>query len=179
MAFTISTSKMEELIIPNTVERIEDFAFYQSRKLKHWNCPESLKHVGNYAFASCTSLETLTINVDELVIWRQNFRYRKRQHANSMATPRFMSATSRIKVNGAEVTWSVDNEAIATIDETGKLTALGPGTVKFTTNKKDNTLYSQAIILVQLCAGKESDKNNDIEPGSYVFYEPIIIKRRD
>lgn len=179
MAFTISTSKMEELIIPNTVERIEDFAFYQSRKLKTLELPESLKHVGNYAFASCTSLETLTINVDESSLYGGRISVIGKDSMQIDGDAKiYVGDEPNYQVNGAEVTWSVDNEAIATIDETGKLTALGPGTVKITaTNKKDNALYSQAIILVQPAPAKESDKNNDIEPLEVTYsYEPIIIK---
>lgn len=174
-AFTRATSKMEELIIPDTVTRIENHAFYRSVNLKALELPISLQTVGNYAFASCTGLKKLVINVDEEEMY---------------STPTYITGKDCMLIegdaiiyvgdkktytlNGANATWSVDNNDIAHFTEDGKLEALMPGQITLTaTNNVDKTAYSQAVITVRPAA----DSNNTIEPLEVTFsYEPIFIE---
>ena len=52
---------VEELIIPDTVTKIESMAFYKREKLKKVQLSASLKTIGNNAFTECSSLESITI----------------------------------------------------------------------------------------------------------------------
>ena len=55
----------KDLVIPDEVDGIKvtsiaDFAFYSKRKLRSVSIPESVEHIGNYAFCSCTNLENVS-----------------------------------------------------------------------------------------------------------------------
>lgn len=63
------TSDITELVIPNSVTKISDYAFYSltwgsMEGLKCINIPISLSYVGNYAFSGCTSLTSINIPND-------------------------------------------------------------------------------------------------------------------
>ena len=54
-------SKAETVIIPDTVDAIEDYAFAFSRTLKKVIIPDSVKYIGINAFAGCTSLTEIKL----------------------------------------------------------------------------------------------------------------------
>lgn len=174
-AITKATSKMEEVIIPNTIEKIESYAFYQSVRLKSIELPSSLKSVGNYAFAGCSSLETLIINLDESQMYSGLVKITGKDSMQLEGDAViYVGDQKTYGVNGAEVTWSVDDEGIASIDENGKLKALAAGTVTLTaTNNHDNTKYSQALLTIK----PTDESNSTIEPLDVTFsYKPIFIE---
>ena len=55
--------KIKEIILPNTIEEIDDGAFRNLSSLEKINCPSSLKRIGNFTFDSCTSLKEIDLNV--------------------------------------------------------------------------------------------------------------------
>jgi len=46
---------------PDTIEHIEDYAFYGCSNLKEISFSESLKYIGEYAFEGCSSLTRISI----------------------------------------------------------------------------------------------------------------------
>ena len=49
-------------VIPNTVTEISEWAFYGNNELTAITIPESIKRIGDNAFANCSALETLNFN---------------------------------------------------------------------------------------------------------------------
>lgn len=52
---------IEEVIVPNTAEKISSFAFRGCTSLKEINIPNSVKTIGEYAFEGCSNLTELNI----------------------------------------------------------------------------------------------------------------------
>ena len=50
---------LEELILPDTVETVEDSAFRDCASLESLTLPKQLRYIGSYAFAGCEGLKTL------------------------------------------------------------------------------------------------------------------------
>lgn len=50
-----------KIILPNTVKRIEDYAFSGMYRLNNINLPSRLEYIGSYAFENCYSLKSLTV----------------------------------------------------------------------------------------------------------------------
>lgn len=65
LTFTVKSSKMKTLEIPNTVVEIGKNAFYQCGKLEEINIPNNVKKIGANAFASCTNVKRIVLNVDD------------------------------------------------------------------------------------------------------------------
>lgn len=51
----------EEILIPDTITSIEDYAFYLCTHLKELTIPDSVTSIGDFAFSGCRSLEIITI----------------------------------------------------------------------------------------------------------------------
>lgn len=51
----------EELVIPNTVEKILDYAFVDNNRLTIITMPKTLRHIGKEAFAGCRRLSSIEI----------------------------------------------------------------------------------------------------------------------
>lgn len=51
-----------EVIIPDTITRIGNYAFSKCTSLDFFKVPANVKEIGNYAFSGCTSLESLDLN---------------------------------------------------------------------------------------------------------------------
>ena len=48
-------------VIPDTVKKIDDFAFYQMTGLSEISIPSGVTRIGNEAFYGCTSLKNINI----------------------------------------------------------------------------------------------------------------------
>ncbi len=48
-------------VIPNSVKKIENKAFYDCKELKSIDIPNSVTNIGNYAFSDCGSLTSIEI----------------------------------------------------------------------------------------------------------------------
>ncbi len=56
-----SESRITEIVLPDTITRIESAAFDGCGKLKKITLSENLEYIGSFAFAQCYSLEKITI----------------------------------------------------------------------------------------------------------------------
>ena len=59
--FYINDQEIKDLVIPNTVDSIHDYAFYRCSSLTSITIPNSVTSVGTYAFRYCSSLTSITI----------------------------------------------------------------------------------------------------------------------
>jgi len=57
----INGELLTELVIPDTVTKINDYAFYRCTRLKSITIPDSVTSIGGSAFYGCTSLTSITI----------------------------------------------------------------------------------------------------------------------
>ena len=54
-------NKITEIVLPDDVEKIDTFAFYECYALKSINIPDGVKSIGNSAFSYCESLTSINI----------------------------------------------------------------------------------------------------------------------
>ena len=59
-----STSNVTKVIIPNTVEIIEDCAFYYCYNITELKMSDNIIHIGAYAFSGCNKLTSITFAKD-------------------------------------------------------------------------------------------------------------------
>lgn len=59
-SFARNRAALESVTLPDTVERISGYAFYQCYNLASINLPSGLKYIDAYAFNACESLTSLT-----------------------------------------------------------------------------------------------------------------------
>ena len=79
---------------------------------------------------------------------------------------------SAICSDGSEVVWRSNNETIATVDETGKVTLLSPGSVEIVAQKKGETsVYSVCTLNVVTPKASREDFTNAVVIGNYVVGE--------
>ena len=74
--------------------------------------------------------------------------------------------------DGSEVVWISHNETVATVDETGKVTLLSPGSVEILARKKGETsVYSVCTLNVVTPKASREDFTNAVVIGNYVVGE--------
>ena len=74
--------------------------------------------------------------------------------------------------DGSEIVWRSSNETIATVDETGKVTLLSPGSVEIVAQKKGETsVYSVCPLNVVTPKASREDFTNAVVIGNYVVGE--------
>ena len=57
----INDQEIKDLVIPNTVDSIHNYAFYNCRSLTSITIPNSVTSIGSHAFDRCSSLTSITI----------------------------------------------------------------------------------------------------------------------
>ncbi len=79
---------------------------------------------------------------------------------------------SAICSDESEVVWRSNNETIATVDETGKVTLLSPGSVEIVVQKKgESSVYSVCTLNVVTPKASREDFTNAVVIGNYVVGE--------
>ena len=64
---------LEHITLPNSLEAIEDYSFYNCEFLKELQMPQSLKTIGKYAFAACYNLSNFVCNDSLISIGQRAF----------------------------------------------------------------------------------------------------------
>ena len=59
--FYINNQEIKDLVIPNGVDSINNYAFYHCEGLTSITIPNSITSIGKYAFSDCTALTSITI----------------------------------------------------------------------------------------------------------------------
>ena len=71
--FVLNGNYVKNLVIPNSVESIGNYAFYGYKGLISVIIPNTITTIGNYAFDNCKNLETVTFNESVTSIGSQAF----------------------------------------------------------------------------------------------------------
>ena len=156
LSFTISTSKLRSIVLPETLLSIGDYAFHQCKKLTEIRIPASVQTIGVGAFSGCSKLSKIYLDVETADV-------------EGGYTPVSEKAGSAFAINGGRnmlvgdiitlttdrpsVTWSVPSNAstILTIDpDTGVAKAIGNGKAVITA--MDNATKEKATIEIDVKA---------------------------
>lgn len=161
---TFPTSKLEEIVIPDTVTTIEKYAFYQAKKLKELELPKSVNSVGQYAFAS-SGLTSLTINTNEDPMYGNIVEIVSKDSLTIIGNAVvYLGDLPTYEVSGHSVDWSISDENIATINSSGALNLLNSGEVIITaTSKADPTMYSTAKVTVLPATEKNVEATSELD----------------
>lgn len=155
LSFSIAQSKLEELVIPNTIEEIGENAFYQCIKLTKLSIPASVKTISSKAFANCRNIKTLTFEVTS--------NYSSISLDEVASTGAFTITGGHNMLVGDivsldcdrnSVTWSVgeNNSTLCSIDaDTGTLTATGKGNITITATDKTNGDKATLALTISEC----------------------------
>lgn len=166
ITFTVKSSNLQTIEIPETIKSIGKYAFYQCGKLKEVNIPGSVVSVDANAFASCTSLKKVVINIDDSSLNGE------REEAVSVADPGsekeiiisggyknvYGGEIINLKaagegINTANIQWSIEGEAtlVKQVDNSVNLIASKNGTVKVTAYDSDN-LVNKSTVTIEIVA---------------------------
>lgn len=158
---SIATSKMQQVSIPYTVETIEDYAFYQCKKLQTLVIPNSVKTIGGntgLSFASCRSLKSITINIDDSEMYGESQALIPSTSLNEIeftgARNMYVGDIIQLsEVNGKLVYWSVNNQDVVSIDrDKGTVTAIKNGSATITASlASDPTKKATVKITISSC----------------------------
>ncbi|MBM6991869.1 MAG: leucine-rich repeat domain-containing protein [Prevotella sp.] len=66
-AFKVTRTKLQSIILPETLESIGGWAFYYCESLEKLDIPASVTHIGPYAFSNCLSLSQINIPTHSLL----------------------------------------------------------------------------------------------------------------
>lgn len=69
----LKNSNNGNIIIPDGIQTIREFAFYHNRKIKSIIIPNSVTSIGNYAFIECNRLTSIEIPESVIEIGREAF----------------------------------------------------------------------------------------------------------
>ena len=73
--YSVENTEITNLIIPEGVTSIGNYAFSSCSGLTSINIPNSVKSIGQYAFNKCSSLESIVIGDGVSTIYSQTFNY--------------------------------------------------------------------------------------------------------
>lgn len=54
-------TELTEVVLPPTIKRIEEYAFYKCKKLKAINIPDGVEYIGNEAFRDCKNITKIVL----------------------------------------------------------------------------------------------------------------------
>ena len=142
LSFTTKNSKMRTIILPNTLLKIDEYAFYQCGRLEEINIPESVNKIGAYAFSSCTNLENITINAldDDL--------YKDLKEIKSTTT----ETETVIVIEGGH---EINKGDIITLSVTG----VSPLDIQWTSDKDNVTIETDALNNAKIYAKSSGSVN--------------------
>lgn len=170
---SISTSRMKTLVLPEKLEKIEDYAFYQCKKLTELTIPATVKTIGGnsgLSFASCRGLKKITLNVDDSALYGEGSVELSSQSTDgiSFSGAKNMYVGDIITLtedSGKLVYWSVDNSDVVSIDrDTGVATAIKNGSATITAFlTSDPTKKATVKVTVTACPVLLSASSNSFD----------------
>ena len=100
LTFTVKSSKLQKVTLPETLETIGKSAFYQCGKLKEIEIPNSVKTIGSNAFASCVNMKKVIINVNDNSLYYDENGVSTKVEAVSVPT-KVGSTEANVTITGA------------------------------------------------------------------------------
>ena len=173
-----------ELAIPNSVTEIKDYAFYNCRSLTSITIPEGVTSIGSSAFCDCNNLKKV-INYSDLILQKGSSSngyvayyaeevintvtvsgIKLSQAAAALVEGETLTLIATVLPNNAtdkRIAWSSSRESVASVDNTGKVTAVAEGTATITAAVGD--MQATCVVTVKK---KEDDKvDGDVEAEFY------------
>ncbi len=158
-SFTTKASKLKTITIPETVQSIGKYAFYQCGKLEEIDIPLTLTTISEYAFSSCVDLKTIQLNIDDTIAYA-NLKAVESKAVNGdivISGGREIYAGDIIKLTAAgtgitqdRINWSVSSDAVALGTDgmnNAFLIANKNGSVTITATSKDNPGIKSTLTL--------------------------------
>ena len=152
LCFTIPSSKMKTVEIPEGIKTINKYAFYQCKKLEEVTIPESVSMIDAMAFASCTGMEKLEIQARTQLTNNAEVESTYKEGgfkiigAHNLQTGEILDLAIDDSLRG--VKWSLSQTGVLSLSG-NRVIALAPGDVEITaTDIKDPTVTATVKISV-------------------------------
>lgn len=172
-------TKIESIILPDSISKIDNNAFENCKDLTEVTLPEDLTSIEGYAFYNCELLRTITIPSKVTKIGQKAFGNCKRLYFVSfdgetpnLASDAFEGCAANFTLNllfevstleleigqqymlstdcfpkGSNISWESSKPSVATVDETGNITALSAGAALITASS-GNGFSATCTVLV-------------------------------
>jgi len=167
ISFTTKASKMRTIELPNTIQTIGRYAFYQCGKLESINIPQSVATIESYAFSSCVNMTDLKINIDDSLLY-QGLQPVASTTDSNVETDKdiiitggrelnsgdilTLSAKSRdgVSISQDKIVWSADSDTVTISTDAANnaiMIAKKTGAVKITATYKDDPSIKATLSL--------------------------------
>ncbi len=147
---------MKSIKLPNTLQRIDDWAFCECYILKQIDIPDGVTHIGYCAFAACNSLESVRLPLKLIRIDPTAFDY-----CDDLRLA-FNSSNTTVELNNAADIINI-NDCFNPNDNPFEYTGL-PHDIKLASNVNGYTLHT-------------TDAQTEIEAGKYTAYMDITFTK--
>ena len=118
----IDFNPVTELVIPNTVTTINDYAFYGCNRLTSITIPESVTCLGNSAFYGCSKLSSITLSENSQLTCIGDKTFYECSSLQSFILPRSLTSI------GNETFYWCSKLTSIIVPENSELTSIGSGT---------------------------------------------------
>lgn len=196
LCFTYPKSKLSEVVIPEGIELIDEYAFFQCTKLKTISIPQSVNKISAMAFTGCSGLK-------EIHFLKETEETPDRNELTSVSVgggdhPLVIKnaydmlegeiiTLSILKYDDEEtiktVRWSSTSDKVSVNADTGEITALSSGTAIIRVEYKDNPqIYATVSINVEAMTSRIEINNDafnrchDLEAIYISAYNPNTFK---
>ena len=96
--FYIDETEIKELIIPNSITAIKEYAFYGFKNIEKITIPNSVISIGAYAFANCSSVKELLIPNTITIL--ENGVFTGLKSLEDLIVPSSVSTIKKFAING-------------------------------------------------------------------------------
>lgn len=189
----MSCSQLTNVIVEEGITTIPESCFESASALESIALPVSLTSIGGYAFIDCNSLKTVHYagskeQWDAVTVGEENDALTKLMNKDAVAvTGVSLNKTElELKLNGeaetlvaaitpsdatnTSLTWTSDNEEVATVDSQGKVTPVGIGTTNITVTTKDGGF--RAICKVHVASSGDDSDQIDLTKFAFTVDNP-------
>lgn len=183
VSININTSKLETIVIPNTITSIGNYAFAACTKLRTIDIPSSVREIGERVFFNCKSLTSITLNSENSHIpsdYSVSTAFSEKAFADgsrlAFTVPNYLFQYEVIQLKTThkdEVRWEVSSSgsvSLASINrDTGVLTlnagvtnGVGNLTIK-ATMKNDSSISASIVVPVRAVSSTTATNANTFE----------------
>ena len=120
--FYINDQEIKDLVIPNSVKRIEDYAFVDCSSLTSVTIGKSVKSIGYHAFVGCSSLTSVTIPNSVKSIGEEAFAGCSKLtsvtiNSDAIVSKTYSSSSNISDIFGSQVTEYIIGESVTSIGD--------------------------------------------------------------
>lgn len=117
MHLYLNQELLMDLVIPNTVSEIRNYAFYNASDLKSVKVPNSITNISSSAFIGCNGLKDVEINATSIGTWFSNYNFIQRivlgNNVSNIGANAFSGCTSLNSVHISNSVTSIGNNAFS------------------------------------------------------------------